>query len=117
MLARRTLLIGLLALGCAPEVPPATPAQRAEVRVVLYSTAWCPVCARARSWLHARGIPFVEHDVERDPAAAVTFRRLSPDHVVPVLDVEGQVIVGFDASDLRRAVDRRAHAHRRERLE
>lgn len=101
----------ILAGACGPSVPPATAAQRARVRVVMYTTRWCPVCARARGWLHARGIPFVEHDVERDPRAMARLRRLSPERVVPVIDVEGEVLVGFVEEDLRRAIDE--HAHRR----
>jgi glutaredoxin len=110
-LSRRALLGGLLvaASGCGGSVPPASAAQRARVGVVLYTSPWCPVCARARGWLHARNIPFVERDVEQDPAAAAALRRISGARVVPVLDVEGEVFEGFDAEDVRRAIDRRAH--------
>ncbi|MGE0785573.1 MAG: glutaredoxin family protein [Sandaracinaceae bacterium] len=99
-----------LITACAPQVPPATAAQRAQVHVTLYTTRWCPVCAQARGWLHARGIPFIEHDVESDPRAAATFVQLSGRRVVPVIDVEGEIQVGFVAEDLRRAIDRRAIA-------
>ena len=112
--AVRLVLAGMLALtmaGCGVAVPAATAAQRARVDVTLYTTRWCPVCARARRWLRARHIPFDEYDVEADPRAAARFRRLSPGRTVPVIDVEGRVLVGFDAEDLRRLIDRAAAAH------
>jgi glutaredoxin len=114
--SRRGALAALVAgaasaAGCAPAVPPASAAQRARVRVALYTTRWCPVCARARRWFQRRGIPFTEHDVEQDPRAAAVHRRLAPDRVVPVIDVEGRILVGFVAEEVRRAVDRAARRY------
>ncbi len=37
--------------------------------VVMYCRPWCGDCARARAWLTAHDIPFVEVDVETDPSA------------------------------------------------
>lgn len=34
--------------------------------VIMYCRSWCPDCARARAWLEANGIDFVEIDVDRD---------------------------------------------------
>lgn len=103
------VVAALTFVACTPHVPPATPAQRAEVRVVLYTTRWCPVCAHARSWLQARGIPYQERDVETSPAAAATHRRLNGARTVPVIDVEGRILIGFVAEELRYAVDEAAH--------
>lgn len=105
------VLLAASALGCAREVPVATAAERARVRVVLYTTRWCPVCARARAWFTRRAIPFRELDVETDPRAAAQHRRVNPARTVPVVDVDGEILVGFRADDVRRAVD--AAAHRR----
>lgn len=103
------LAAALTLVACTPHVPPATAAQRAEVRVVLYTTRWCPVCNHARSWLSARGIPYQERDVETSPAAAATHRRLNGARTVPVIDVEGRILIGFVAEELRYAVDEAAH--------
>lgn len=84
---------------------PATPAPGAppagQARVVLYSTSWCPACRAARGWLTEHGVPFIERDIERDPAASAELmakaqrQGLSPSGV-PVLDVRGTLIEGFD---------------------
>ncbi len=107
------LTIALAALlGCGGNVPPATAAQRARVHVTLYTTRWCPACAGARGWLRSRGIPFDEHDVEASPAALARLASLNRARTVPTIVVEGQVLVGFVAEELRRAVDTAAHQHR-----
>lgn len=108
---RRALLLLIALAGCATPVPPATPAQRAQVRVTLYTTRWCPACARARSWLAARGIPFDDRDVEASPAAAARNRALNRAGTVPTIVVEGTVIVGFSEEALRTAVDTAAHRY------
>jgi glutaredoxin len=108
---RRVVVMLLLLAGCAPVVPPATPAQRAQVRVTIYTTRWCPACAGARSWLSARGIPFDDRDVEESPAAMARMRSINRAGTVPTIVVEGAVVAGFDAEALRTAVDRAAHRY------
>lgn len=105
------LLALALATGCAVRVPPASPADRAAVRVSMFTTRWCPVCAHARAWFQRRGIPIDEYDVETQPRAAARHRQLNPSRTVPTIDVEGEVIVGFTAEHVRQAVDRAAHRH------
>ncbi|RZO52669.1 MAG: glutaredoxin family protein [Sandaracinaceae bacterium] len=105
------LLVTCLLVGCGGAVPPASAAERAQVPVTLYTTRWCPVCAHARGWLRARGVPFVERDVESDRAAAARWRQLNRAGTVPVADVDGRVLVGFVRDEWREALD--AAAHRR----
>jgi glutaredoxin len=69
--------------------------------VVVYGTSWCGACAQARSWLRERGIPFLDKDVEKDDKAQAELARkakragISPSGV-PVIDVRGNLMVGFD---------------------
>jgi glutaredoxin len=75
--------------------------------VIVYGTSWCGACKAARDHFHARHVPFVDKDVEKEPAAAAELARKAKQaglHVggVPVLDVHGHLLMGFDAS----AVDR-----------
>jgi glutaredoxin len=70
-------------------------------RVVLYTTQWCGGCRKARAYLNNRGVSFVERDVERDPGAAGELaekRRTAGmrGSGVPVLDVDGQLLSGFN---------------------
>lgn len=95
--------------GVAPapdEPPPAAPAASAGAPVVtIYGTSWCGACKAARQYLSARKIPFADKDIERDAEAARELQtkatRLGvPANRVPILDVRGRLLVGFDKARL-----------------
>jgi len=92
--------------GQAPAPPPvahlAGDAGAAGTPVVtIYGTSWCGACRAARQYLSERKIPFADKDIENDPAAA---RELAdkaskmgiPTDRVPVIDVRGRLLLGFD---------------------
>ena len=83
-----------------------------QVPIAMYMVRWCPVCQRARAWLREGGYPFVEHDVESDARAAAMLATVNPRGAVPMFEIDGQIVVGFDPRlirlVLRRAVGRRA---------
>lgn len=75
-------------------------AARPSGGVVLYGTEWCGYCKKARAWLTKRRIQFVDRDVEADPAAAAELAAKAAAlglklRGVPVIDVRGQLMVGF----------------------
>ncbi len=77
--------------------------------VVMYSAAWCGVCRKARSFMEKEGIAFTEKDIEKDQAAATELgakakRAGIPMGGVPVFDVGGQLMSGFDPETLMKAV-------------
>jgi len=72
--------------------------------VVVYSTPTCPHCRSAKRFLAERHIPFRDVDVSRSAQAARELVRRSGQTGVPVIDVNGTVIVGFDQTRLRRAL-------------
>lgn len=65
-------------------------------RVLVFTTPTCPWCARAKHYLRSRGVPFREVDVSRDPAAARDLVRRTGQIGVPVIEIDGRPIVGFD---------------------
>jgi glutaredoxin len=79
----------------------------ANADIVVYGASWCGACRQAEAYLRARGVPFVEKDVERDPGAQeemmrkATAQGLRPTGI-PVIDVRGRILLGFD----RGAIDR-----------
>jgi len=68
----------------------------AEHQVTVYSTPSCPWCARAKSYLKELGVPFEEKDVSVDIKAAREMMEVSGQMGVPVLVIDGNVVVGFD---------------------
>ena len=87
-------------------------AEMREVPVTMYMTAWCPVCSRARAWLKAGGFSYSELDVEQDYRARAIMRSLNPRGAVPMFDVDGRIVIGFDP-DLLELTIRHAAVERR----
>jgi glutaredoxin len=83
-------------------------AARRNVSIVMYSTSWCGACAQARQYMHQQNLSFIDHDVEQDPGALARAHQLNPRHSVPVIDVEGDVSIGFSPSHLEASLDRAA---------
>lgn len=66
------------------------------VGFVVYTTPNCPYCKALKSFLKELGLDFKEVDVSNDPKAARELILKSGQAGVPVLEVEGEIIVGFD---------------------
>lgn len=64
--------------------------------VKVYSTPSCPWCTVAKNYLKSRNVPFEDIDVTRDRAAAVEMVQKSGQRGVPVIDIDGRIVVGFD---------------------
>ncbi len=68
--------------------------------VVVYRTEWCGVCKRAEAWLAEQKVPFTSRDLEAEPgatlelAAKAAAKGINPSGV-PVIDVNGDLMVGF----------------------
>ena len=68
----------------------------ADKNVVVYSTPTCPYCKRAKDYLSRKGGPFVEHNVAQDRDAAKEMIKKSGQMGVPVISIDGEVVVGFN---------------------
>jgi glutaredoxin len=75
-----------------------------RVPVTMYTTAWCKHCERARAFMRRNSIPFVEHDVEASDSAKQAQKRLNPAGGVPTIDIDGQVLVGFNEASALHAL-------------
>ncbi|MBN1315060.1 MAG: PDZ domain-containing protein [Anaerolineales bacterium] len=64
--------------------------------VIVYSTPTCGFCRQVKSYLHQRGTRFTEFDVSSDQAAAREMIQLSGQQGVPVVVIDGQVVIGFN---------------------
>jgi glutaredoxin-like YruB-family protein len=71
-------------------------------RVLVFTTPTCPWCQRAKQYLRQKQIPYREVDVSRDAAAARDLVRRTGQMGVPVVEIDGRPVVGFD----QRAIDR-----------
>lgn len=79
----------------------------ADKQVVIYSTPTCPYCKRAREYLTRRNIPFREYNVAADRKAAKEMVKKSGQFGVPVITVDGEVLIGFHHDRLEEMISRK----------
>lgn len=72
--------------------------------VKVYSTPTCPYCVRVKQFLKENNISFEDIDVSVKQDEAQEMVRKSGQMGVPVLDIEGQIIVGFDKERIKQAL-------------
>ena len=78
-------------------------------RVVVFSSPTCVWCTRAKTYLHSRNVPFRDVDVSRDAAAARDLVRRTGQMGVPVIEIDGRAIVGFDQARIDSLLGLRAN--------
>lgn len=78
-------------------------------RVIVFSSPTCAWCNRAKMYLRGRGVAFRDVDVSRDPAAARDLVRRTGQMGVPVIEIDGRSIVGFDQALIDSALGFRAN--------
>ena len=71
-------------------------ADRKKLRVVVFTTPTCTYCNAVKKYLRQQKIRYKEVDVSRDQAAARDMVRRSGQMGVPVVDINGKIVVGFD---------------------
>ena len=72
--------------------------------ITMYSTPTCTYCRKAKDWFRENHIKFTEYDISRDQRRADEMMRKSGQMGVPVIDVNGRVIVGFNQPEIERAL-------------
>ena len=72
--------------------------------VKVYSTPTCPYCKMAKDFLKENNIQFEDIDVSSDLEAAREIIDKSGQMGVPVIEIDGQIIVGFDKNKLKEAL-------------
>jgi glutaredoxin-like YruB-family protein len=72
--------------------------------IIVYSTPSCPWCIRVKQYLKENNILFLDWDVGVDKVAADEMVKKSGQMGVPVLDIDGQIIVGFDKEKIKLAL-------------
>ena len=78
----------------------------ATPQITIYSTSWCAFCKTEAQWLDHLGIPYVKKDIEEDKEAYEELMSKNGGSYsgVPVTDVAGDMILGFDRPKLLDAI-------------
>lgn len=73
--------------------------------VIVYKTQTCPYCHMTEEFLKQNNIKYKSIDVGRDNKAAQEMLAKSGQMGVPVIDIDGKIIVGFDKHALKKALN------------
>lgn len=68
--------------------------------VKVYSTPTCPWCTRAKNYLKSNNVQFEDIDVSTDREKAMEMVKKSGQQGVPVIEINGQIIIGFDQNKI-----------------
>jgi len=76
-----------------------------DKKITLYGTTTCPYCVRAKQFLEANQITFDYIDVSQNQGKAREMIKKSGQMGVPVIDIDGKIIVGFDKSAIEKEIE------------
>ena len=72
--------------------------------VKIYSTQSCPWCKKTKEFLKSKKVKFKDIDVGANQKAAQEMIKKSGQTGVPVLDIDGKIIVGFKEEEIKKAL-------------
>ncbi len=75
------------------------------MKVKVYSTPTCPWCLKTKEFLKANKVSFIDADVGTDKVAAEEMISKSGQMGVPVIDIDGKIIVGFNETELKSSLN------------
>ncbi len=74
--------------------------------ITIYTTPSCGYCTVAKNYFRENKVPFTEYDVSRDQRRADEMVKKSGQMGVPVIDINGRIIVGFNKTEIEHSLHR-----------
>jgi len=79
-----------------------------DIHVIMYMTSWCPYCSKARNDLRSLDVNLIEYDIEKDRSKREEMlSKSSGSRGVPVIDIEGIIVRGYNSDAIRGAIEER----------
>lgn len=75
--------------------------------IKVYSTPTCPYCDMVKEYFKENDIEFKDIDVSKDHGAAKEMVEKSGQRGVPVVDINGEIIVGFNVPAIKKALEKK----------
>lgn len=77
-----------------------------DSKAIIYGAEWCGYCHQAKKFFDQKGVAYAYHDIEKEPEAARELQEKlgGPVTGVPVLDVNGTIITGYDLPKINQAL-------------
>ncbi len=73
-------------------------------KIKIYSTPTCVFCKQTKEFLKEKKIPFEDIDVSKNRKAVEELVKKSGQLGVPVIDIDGKIIIGFDQDAIEKAI-------------
>ena len=74
-------------------------------KVKIYSTPSCTFCHAAKEFFKEHKIKYEDIDVSKNPEAAREMVEKSGQMGVPVIDINGKIIIGFNEGEIRKELN------------
>jgi glutaredoxin-like YruB-family protein len=65
-------------------------------KILVYSATWCAFCHAAKDYFDKLGVKYTDKDIEKDPQSGLEAVAKSQQRGIPVIDIDGDIIIGFD---------------------
>lgn len=79
--------------------------------VIIYSAVWCGFCHATKQYLDKIGVAYEDRDVDQSPAYANEAVEKSGQRGIPVLDIDGTIIIGFDRPQIDKVLKAKQVVH------
>ena len=73
--------------------------------ITIYSTPTCTYCNMAKEFFKANNLEYVEYNVAKDLEKRNEMIEKSGQMGVPVISIDGQLIVGFNKNDISKVLN------------
>lgn len=73
-------------------------------KVTIYSAHWCPWCNKTKEWFKKYKVKYQEKNVGKDHKAAEEMVKKSGQTGIPVIEIDGKIIIGYDVPRLSKAL-------------
>ena len=70
--------------------------EKKQIKVIIFTTPSCSFVNTAKAYLRQKGVHFKEVDISKDESAARDVVKRTRQQGVPVLDIGGKIVIGFD---------------------
>jgi len=77
------------------------------MKIKIYTTPSCPWCTTAKKFLKKNNAEFEEIDVAENSKKAQEMIDKSGQMSVPVIDISGEIIIGFDEAAIKKALSKK----------
>ncbi|MGH7157549.1 MAG: glutaredoxin family protein [Candidatus Saccharimonadales bacterium] len=78
-----------------------------DTKIIVYGAEWCAFCHTAKEYFDKLGVKYEYRNVEEKPEWGKEAVDKSKQFGIPVLDMDGEIIIGFDKPKIDSALEKK----------